>query len=452
MFLGIAVPSTWAQGTQKVRLPISFDNTAVNYDLVAFGNATGEIVADPTNAANKVGKMTKPDGAETWAGVVVGNGGLEVPIQFSQGNTTFTMDVYSPVAGIQVLLKVENAATSAINVEKTATITQANTWQKLSFDFSTGTPALNLSNTYSKVVVFMNFGQTGAADGDAVYYWDNISHPATDNYQGTVIGNDLPVTFDLAGKDYLLADFGGTASELTADPMNAANKVAKTTKTNSAELWAGTTVFGSAGFDAKIPLAANSTKMNVRVYSPHSGIQVRLKVEDPADGNKSVETEATVTKANEWQTLEFDFSKHASGTAAIDYTYTYRKASIFFNFGVTGAVAGERVYYWDDLKFGAASSVPVEQEQLPLAIALDQNYPNPFNPSTTIRYQVEKAGMVKLTVFDLLGRVVSVPVSAPQMAGSYSVQFDATGLTSGTYIYRLEMDGQQVERRMTLLR
>jgi hypothetical protein len=92
--------------------------------------------------------------------------------------------------------------------------------------------------------------------------------------------------------------------------------------------------------------------MNVKVWSPHAGIQVRLKVEDAADPTRSCETEATVTTASGWQTLTFDFANPAAGTAALNLAFTYNKASIFFNFGVTGAVAGERTYYFDDLAFG----------------------------------------------------------------------------------------------------
>ena len=94
--------------------------------------------------------------------------------------------------------------------------------------------------------------------------------------------------------------------------------------------------------------------MNVRVWSPHAGIQVRLKVEDKNDPTKSCETEAAVTIASGWQTLEFNFANQAAGTAALNLAFSYNKASIFFNFGVTGATAGERIYYFDDVKFGAA--------------------------------------------------------------------------------------------------
>jgi hypothetical protein len=62
-----------------------------------------------------------------------------------------------------------------------------------------------------------------------------------------------------------------------------------------------------------------------------------------------VETDAVTTTSNAWETLTFDFLANSSGTAAFDAARTYNKASIFFNFGVTGAVAGAKTYYFDDL-------------------------------------------------------------------------------------------------------
>jgi len=166
---------------------------------------------------------------------------------------------------------------------------------------------------------------------------------------------DLPVTFDSPTVAYGLLGFGGAEnSTIVVDPAGGPNNVAKVVKSATAELWAGTTLTanGTLGFASKIPFTASATKMMVRVYSPDAGIKVRLKVEDAADPTKSVETEATTTVANTWETLTFDFANQAAGTAALNLAYTYNKASIFFNFGVTGATAGAKTYYFDDMAFG----------------------------------------------------------------------------------------------------
>ncbi len=86
----------------------------------------------------------------------------------------------------------------------------------------------------------------------------------------------------------------------------------------------------------------------------------------------------------------------------------------------------------------------------PSAFKLAQNYPNPFNPSTTIEYQLPSASVVKLDVFDALGRKVSTLVNERKSAGVHQVNFNAAGLASGTYFYKLQV-GDKVETKKMLL-
>jgi len=84
--------------------------------------------------------------------------------------------------------------------------------------------------------------------------------------------------------------------------------------------------------------------------------------------------------------------------------------------------------------------------------ALEQNYPNPFNPSTTIKYQLPRSGNVKLVIYDMLGREVKTLVNGFKQKGRYEVQFDASGLSSGVYIYRIEANVFSASRKMVLLK
>jgi hypothetical protein len=95
---------------------------------------------------------------------------------------------------------------------------------------------------------------------------------------------------------------------------------------------------------------------------------------------------------------------------------------------------------------------PVNGEQLPNTYSLSQNYPNPFNPSTRIEYSIPKDGHVLLGVFDILGRQVAVLESGVKPAGSHSVTFDASGLASGVYLYRLEVDRFTIVREMLVVK
>ncbi len=83
---------------------------------------------------------------------------------------------------------------------------------------------------------------------------------------------------------------------------------------------------------------------------------------------------------------------------------------------------------------------------------LDQNYPNPFNPSTQIRFALRASHHTRLTVYDVVGREVAVLVNGVMPAGAHSVSFDASNLSSGVYLYKLEAGGQVLTRRMTLMK
>ncbi len=86
----------------------------------------------------------------------------------------------------------------------------------------------------------------------------------------------------------------------------------------------------------------------------------------------------------------------------------------------------------------------------PGIFSLQQNYPNPFNPSTTIRYSVPAAGVVSLKVFDLLGKEIATLVNETKAQGSFSREWDASGLPSGMYFYRLQ-SGNHVSTKKLLL-
>ncbi len=80
----------------------------------------------------------------------------------------------------------------------------------------------------------------------------------------------------------------------------------------------------------------------------------------------------------------------------------------------------------------------LDSGSVPTAFQLEDNYPNPFNPSTHIRYTVPVTSELRLAVYDMLGRTVTVLASGIHTAGSYEITFDAGSLPSGTYLYRLE--------------
>jgi hypothetical protein len=104
--------------------------------------------------------------------------------------------------------------------------------------------------------------------------------------------------------------------------------------------------------------------------------------------------------------------------------------------------------------WGEAVLTAVEQTstEVPSSFELKQNYPNPFNPATKINFSLPKSGNVKLSVFDITGKVISTIVNSELSAGSYSADFDAAGLSSGIYFYRLETGNFVSTKKMTLVK
>jgi len=91
-------------------------------------------------------------------------------------------------------------------------------------------------------------------------------------------------------------------------------------------------------------------------------------------------------------------------------------------------------------------------ELVPVSYLLHQNYPNPFNPSTNIRYELPRAGNVKLVIFNTLGQEVQTLVNETQSAGIYEALWNASGFPGGVYFYRLTAGGFGETRKMLLVR
>ena len=96
------------------------------------------------------------------------------------------------------------------------------------------------------------------------------------------------------------------------------------------------------------------------------------------------------------------------------------------------------------------TSAGTTADNLPSTFILYQNFPNPFNPSTTIKFELPRASVVSLAVYDVLGREVSVLINDRRSAGVYEVKFDGSALASGVYFYRLQA-GSYVNRKKLLL-
>lgn len=105
-----------------------------------------------------------------------------------------------------------------------------------------------------------------------------------------------------------------------------------------------------------------------------------------------------------------------------------------------------------EFRIGTAVVSTEAAAELPTQITLDQNYPNPFNPATTISYSLAEATNVQLHVYDALGRRVATLAEGFAAAGTYTATLDASGWSSGLYLYVLQAADQQQMRKMVLLK
>lgn len=89
---------------------------------------------------------------------------------------------------------------------------------------------------------------------------------------------------------------------------------------------------------------------------------------------------------------------------------------------------------------------------IPNNFLLEQNYPNPFNPITKIQFKLPKESYINLSVFNMLGQLVTTIYSGKLDAGTHFVEFDGSELPSGIYFYRLESDNFVQTKKMTLMK
>lgn len=315
-----------------INLPIDFESTTISYAFSDFGGAQSAVIDNPdpsgVNTSAKVAEFFKEVDAEVFAGTVLG---LGEPIDFSEFQG-FNIDSWSPAAGLTVKLKLENLDDPNISTEIDAVTTVANEWETLFFDFSSE----DLTQEYSKVVIFYDFGNVGTG---TTFYYDNITLAAGGGGGG---GDpvELPLDFEDPDLDYGLVGFEGAESEVLPNPdqtgVNTSATVVRSIKTEGAQFFAGTLI----GLDTPIDFSATE-RISIKTWSPKAGIPIRLKLENN-DGSQFVELDVNTTVTDQWEELVWDFS---GNTAGIEFT----KVVVFFEF-IDGVSGDGSTYYFDDVQ------------------------------------------------------------------------------------------------------
>jgi hypothetical protein len=399
-------------------LPIDFESDITTTNFVDFDGGTASVIINPQpngiNESSSVAQILR-DGGQIWAGSKIE---LESNLDFTSLNL-ITMNVFSQApVGTVMKFKLESPNGSA---ERDVVTTKSNEWETLTWDF-TGTPT-----DFNSIVFMFDFGNIGNGSENSTFLFDDIKQ----EFGGQQI--DFPVDFESSIINYTTTDFGGNISTLITDPEDESNSVIQVIKTDEAATWAGTTIGTSAGFASQIPLQLDDSKMTVRVWSPDADTPIRLKVEDSSDPTHTCETEVRTTVSQEWETLVFDFNNQAPGTESLSVGlsmgWTYNMASIFFNFGTEGIIAGEKTYYFDDVQFGDLISTVSDITSENLNV-----YPNPTVDYWHIYSKNELLRSVE--VLNSYGRrkVISQKIEL----NNYSI--NATNLADGHYLLIIKTD------------
>lgn len=146
------------------------------------------------------------------------------------------------------------------------------------------------------------------------------------------------------------------------------------------------------------------------------------------------------------KTVNGGLTWYIQNTGISSHLYT-----VYFLNNNTGYAVGDsgRILYTTN---GGEVGIKKIFEIIPEKFTLNQNYPNPFNSSTIIDFTIPLKGIVKLYVYDILGKEVAVPLDEELNPGSYSVDFNANNLTSGIYFYRLQTTNYSETKRMIILK
>jgi hypothetical protein len=323
----------------KITLPITFDNTNVDYEVTTFNGASFAIVDNP-NVSGTNNKATKV-GALTNSGVAFEGMFMDLATQIDLATKkTFAMNVLA-TAPVTLLLKLEEGTAAAVEV----TANHGGTgWENLKFNFTS-------SAKYSRLTLFVDGPGTTAG----VFHIDDIEQKATEVLcvpesaeNINPASGDINWTFKTNALTHTFEAFGNTAGAIVSNPVingiNPSCNVEKFTKTNGCETWSGmgTTLATALDFAT---ITKKAFKMKVMAENQVTAVTLRLERLPFPDTEPSQDRVANITQVGVWQELTFDFSDVTSGT--------FKSMIIYFE---RNANCDGDVYYFDDIVQVAGST------------------------------------------------------------------------------------------------
>ena len=328
-------------------LPIDFDGTDVDYDIIVGDNIGFTVETNPENG----------NGNDTNVGQMVTGGGqfqnvqfpLGPAVDFSGANKTIQLELFASTE-IAVLIKFEDGADGARDAEVGATHTGSG-WDTLSFDFAADAVASFIEGDsqngqpivpdgqYGKLILFIGFNTNPGVEG--TFFVDNIEQVGAGIGNGTctaeteesISATDLNITWQ-TNTPAVTEDnvtFAWVDNPDFDGPVNTSCKVGQVTRANNSP-------FDNLQIDLADKFDFNAVEgLRMKVWSPVPNTPVLLKLEEIGNSGNFVEVTATTSVTSDWEELTFDFPSTP--------TPQFDKMVIFFNFNV----ADGSTYYFDDL-------------------------------------------------------------------------------------------------------
>ena len=276
---------------------------------------------------------------------------------------------------------------------------------------------------------------------------------------GFLFAQNSPIDFETGGYGAtwtwtVFENDNNPSLEIVTNPntggINSSATVAMFTALQAGQPWAGCESLHGADIGS---FSFDSTNCIIKIMVWKDVISdVGIKFVD-ATSAAQPEIKVANTLINQWEELTFDFSSRIGV-----YPVVKDQIVIFPDFDLAGRTQ-DNICYFDNISFSPSNSVGVDNrsETLPQGFALEQNFPNPFNPFTTLRYDLPEDALVNITIYDMMGRVVSNLVSSQQRAGYKSVQWNATDffgkpVSAGVYLYQIRAGEFRQVKKMVLLK
>lgn len=435
-FLFALLATTWSVGMAFSQTTIlDFESAGTSTVFQYFGSSLdgtfNAVIANPNpagiNTSSMVGHYIKPAVAETWAGCF-SNPNPATAIDLATNNKV-SIKVHMDHIG-SVSLKLEGSIDGGDNWVVTLPNTKVNEWEELLFDPSL--PSIEapftaaIGHTYTRVVLFFDFGTTGTGVDVTSYFDDIVAKPGA-SVSTTILDFETPAT----GTDfqYFGSALDGTFTQVIANPnatgINTSANVVEYVKPAVSEVWAG--AFSNPDPTTPVDLSGGGQAC-VKVHMDHIG-NLAFKLEGSTSGGPNWIQKVSNTKVGEWEELCFDPSLPSLEAPFEPASGAYTRVVVFFDFGAAGT-GTDVVSYFDDVVVKSSSAPQIRTVNFKVDM-------NNYAPNFDVVY-------VSGTFNNWSGE--ANPLADPDFDGIWEGSID---VPNGAYEYKVTLDNWAAQEQFT---